>query len=137
MIIYRYTALIFLIFIMAACGIKSDPVAKSSLDIPYPTAIDYAINSEGVSIYNGSDNYTLFVERADENIGFFNLAGFKRVALINPKQVFIDTDVVNNRQVIYIVKPKGFFKFQRNKRQRIGIVALPGVQHARNAVNIA
>lgn len=101
MIIYRYTALIFLIFILAACGIKSDPVAKSSLDIPYPTAIDYAINSEGVSIYNGSDNYTLFVERADENIGFFNLAGFKRVALINPKQVFIDTDVVNNRLYKY------------------------------------
>ncbi len=101
MIIYRYTALIFLIFILAACGIKSDPVAKSSLDIPYPTAIDYAINSEGVSIYNGSDNYTLFVERADENIGFFNLAGFKRVALINPKQTYTDTDVVNNRVYKY------------------------------------
>ena len=97
MTIYKYTALIITVFMVYACGLKSDPVPKGSLDIPYPTAIDYAINSEGVAIYNGSDNYTLFVEKADESIGFFNLAGFKRVALINPKQTYVDTDVVNNR----------------------------------------
>lgn len=84
-----------------ACGLKSNPVPKGTLDIPYPTAIDYAINSDGVAIYNGSDNYTLFVEKADESIGFFNLAGFKRVALINPKQTYTDTDVVNNRVYKY------------------------------------
>ena len=97
MTIYKYLTIIILIFMLYACGLKSDPVPKGSLDIPYPTAIDYAINSEGVAIYNGSDNYTLFVEKADESIGFFNLAGFKRVALINPKQTYVDTDVVNNR----------------------------------------
>ena len=97
MTIYKYTALIITVFMVYACGLKSDPVPKGSLDIPYPAAIDYAINSEGVAIYNGSDNYTLFVEKADESIGFFNLAGFKRVALINPKQTYVDTDVVNNR----------------------------------------
>lgn len=97
MTIYKYTALIITVFMVYACGLKSDHVPKGSLDIPYPTAIDYAINSEGVAIYNGSDNYTLFVEKADESIGFFNLAGFKRVALINPKQTYVDTDVINNR----------------------------------------
>lgn len=97
MIIYKYTTIFIAILILYACGLKSDPVPKGKLDIPYPTSIDYAINSDGISIYNGSDNYTLFVEKADESIGFFNLAGFKRVALINPKQTFLDTDVVNNR----------------------------------------
>lgn len=82
---------------LSACGLKSDPVPKGQIDIPYPAAIDYTINSDGVAIYNGSDNYTLYVEKADESIGFFNLAGFKRVALINPKQTYTDTDVVNNR----------------------------------------
>lgn len=101
MTIYKYTALIITVFMVYACGLKSDPVPKGSLDIPYPTAIDYAINSDGVAIYNGSDNYTLFVEKADESIGFFNLAGFKRVALINPKQTYTDTDVVNNRVYKY------------------------------------
>lgn len=97
MTIYKYSALFVIIFVLYACGLKSEPVPKGTLDIPYPTAIDYSVGSDGVSIYNGSDEYTLFVERADENIGFFNLAGFKRVALINPKQTYIDTDVVNNR----------------------------------------
>lgn len=97
MTIYKYTALLITVFMLYACGLKSNPVPKGTLDIPYPTAIDYAINSDGVAIYNGSDNYTLFVEKADESIGFFNLAGFKRVALINPKQTYTDTDVVNNR----------------------------------------
>ncbi|MDE7314600.1 MAG: hypothetical protein K2N11_02735 [Mucispirillum sp.] len=97
MTIYKYTALFITVFILYACGLKSEPVPKGDLDIPYPAAIDYAINSDGVAIYNGSDNYTLFVEKADESIGFFNLAGFKRVALINPKQTYTDTDVVNNR----------------------------------------
>ena len=97
MTIYKYTALLITVFMLYACGLKSNPVPKGTLDIPYPEAIDYAINSDGVAIYNGSDNYTLFVEKADESIGFFNLAGFKRVALINPKQTYTDTDVVNNR----------------------------------------
>ena len=97
MTIYKYSALLITVFMLYACGLKSDPVPKGTLDIPYPQAIDYAINSDGVAIYNGSDNYTLFVEKADESIGFFNLAGFKRVALINPKQTYTDTDVVNNR----------------------------------------
>lgn len=86
MTIYKYTVLVFTVFMIYACGLKSDPVPKGTLDIPYPQAIDYAVNSDGISIYNGSDNYTLFVEKVDESIGFFNLAGFKRVALINPKQ---------------------------------------------------
>ena len=89
------------ILIFTACGLKSDVVPKGSLDLPYPTNIDYSINSEGISIYNGSDNYTLFVERAEENIGFINLASYKRIALINPKQVFVDTDVVNNQTYKY------------------------------------
>lgn len=101
MTIYKYTALLITVFMLYACGLKSNPVPKGELDIPYPTAIDYAINSDGVAIYNGSDNYTLFVEKADESIGFFNLAGFKRVALINPKQTYTDTDVVNNRVYKY------------------------------------
>lgn len=101
MTIYKYSAFIIIIFMLYACGLKSNPVPKGTLDIPYPQAIDYAINSEGISIYNGSDNYTLFVEKSDESIGFFNLAGFKRVALINPKQTYIDTDVVNNRVYKY------------------------------------
>lgn len=101
MTIYKYTALLITVFMLYACGLKSNPVPKDTLDIPYPTAIDYAINSDGVAIYNGSDNYTLFVEKADESIGFFNLAGFKRVALINPKQTYTDTDVVNNRVYKY------------------------------------
>lgn len=101
MTIYKYTALLITVFMLYACGLKSNPVPKGTLDIPYPTAIDYAINSDGVAIYNGSDNYTLFVEKADESIGFFNLASFKRVALINPKQTYTDTDVVNNRVYKY------------------------------------
>lgn len=101
MTIYKYTALLITVFMLYACGLKSNPVPKGTLDIPYPTAIDYAINSDGVAIYNGSDNYTLFVEKADESIGFFNLAGFKRVVLINPKQTYTDTDVVNNRVYKY------------------------------------
>lgn len=101
MTIYKYTALLITVCMLYACGLKSNPVPKGTLDIPYPTAIDYAINSDGVAIYNGSDNYTLFVEKADESIGFFNLAGFKRVALINPKQTYTDTDVVNNRVYKY------------------------------------
>lgn len=101
MTIYKYTALFAVIFMVYACGLKSNTVPKGKLDIPYPTSIDYAVNSEGVSIYNGSDNYTLYVEKADESIGFFNLAGFKRVALINPKQTYTDTDVVNNRVYKY------------------------------------
>ena len=101
MTIYKYTALLITVFMLYACGLKSNPVPKGTLDIPYPQAIDYAINSDGVAIYNGSDNYTLFVEKADESIGFFNLAGFKRVALINPKQTYTDTDVVNNRVYKY------------------------------------
>lgn len=90
-----------IILIITACGLKSDVVPKGSLDIPYPSNIDYAINSEGISIYNGSDNFTLFVERAEEGIGFINLASYKRVALINPKDVYVDTDVVNNRTYKY------------------------------------
>lgn len=86
---------------ITACGLKSDVVPKGSLDLPYPANIDYSINSEGVSIYNGSDNYTLFVEKAEEGIGFINLASYRRVASINPKQVYIDTDVVNNRTYKY------------------------------------
>lgn len=101
MTIYKYTALFITVFMFYACGLKSEPVPKGKLDIPYPSAIDYAVNSDGVAIYNGSDNYTLFVEKADESIGFFNLAGFKRVALINPKQTYTDTDVVNNRVYKY------------------------------------
>ena len=99
--IYKYTALLITVFMLYACGLKSNPVPQGRLDIRYPQAIDYAINSDGVAIYNGSDNYTLFVEKADESIGFFNLAGFKRVALINPKQTYTDTDVVNNRVYKY------------------------------------
>ena len=101
MTIYKYTALLITVFMLYACGLKSNPVPKGTLDIPYPKAIDYAINSDGVAIYSGSDNYTLFVEKADESIGFFNLAGFKRVVLINPKQTYTDTDVVNNRVYKY------------------------------------
>ena len=95
--IFKHINIIALIILLSSCGLKSDVVPKGSFDIPYPTNIDYTINSEGVSIYNGSDNYTLFVERADESIGFINLSGYKRVALINPKQTYTDEGVINNR----------------------------------------
>lgn len=95
--IFKHINIIALMILLSSCGLKSYVVPKGSFDIPYPTNIDYAINSEGVSIYNGSDNYTLFVERADESIGFINLSGYKRVALINPKQTYTDEGVINNR----------------------------------------
>ncbi len=98
---------VLIVLSISACGLKSDVVPKSTLNIPYPENIDYAVNSQGVSIYNGSDNYTLFVERADESIGFVNLSGYKRVALINPKQVYVDTEVVNNR--IYKYRFRHFY----------------------------
>ena len=99
--IFKLLWLFATIIAITACGLKSDVVPKSSLDLPYPTNIDYAINSEGVYIYNGSDNYTLFVEKAEEGIGFINLASYRRVASINPKQVYVDTDVINNRTYKY------------------------------------
>lgn len=102
--IYKYIPLLIIILLITSCGIKSDPVSKSKLDIPYPQSIDYAINSDGVSIHNGSSEYTLFVEKADESSGFFNLAAFKRVALINPNQTYTDTEVVNNRVYKYRVR---------------------------------
>ncbi len=98
--LFLLTVTIFML-LLSACGLKSDVTPKSSLDLPYPENIDYAVNSEGVSIYNGSDNYTLYVEKVEESIGFVNLSGFKRVALINPKQIYVDTDVVNNRVYKY------------------------------------
>lgn len=94
---FKHIYIIALLIFLSSCGLKSDVVPKGSFDIPYPTNIDYAINNDGVTIYNGSDNYTLFVERADESIGFINLSSYKRVALINPKQTYTDEDVINNR----------------------------------------
>lgn len=99
--IFKIAVFISILIIISSCGIKTDPVPKSSLDIPYPSAIDYAISSEGIRIYNGNDNYTLFVERADEDKGFITLKNFRRIALINPKQIFLDDTVENEKTYKY------------------------------------
>lgn len=99
--IFKIFIVLPLIIFIYSCGIKTDPIPKSSLDIPYPSAVDYAISSEGIKIYNGSDNYTLFVERADEDKGFITMKNFKRIALINPKQVFLDDSVENEKTYKY------------------------------------
>lgn len=109
--IYKVIILLLIINSIYACGLKSDVVPKGMLDLPYPDKIDYSINSNGVSIYNGSDNYTLYVEKADESIGFINLSSYKRVALINPKQVYVDEDVVNNR--VYKYRFRNYHKIVR------------------------
>lgn len=99
--IFKIFIVLPLIIFIYSCGIKTDPIPKSSLDIPYPSAVDYAISSEGIKIYNGNDNYTLFVERADEDKGFITMKNFKRIALINPKQVFLDDSVENEKTYKY------------------------------------
>lgn len=99
--IFKPAAYFIIAAVLISCGIKTDPIPKSSVDIPYPSAIDYNINPGGISIYNGSGEWTLFVERADEETGFITLSSFKRVALINPKQVFTDTEVENGKVYKY------------------------------------
>lgn len=99
--IFKIIFFIPLLTLIYSCGIKTDPIPKSSLDIPYPSAVDYAISSEGIKIYNGNDNYTLFVERADESKGFITMKNFRRIASINPKQIFLDDTVENEKTYKY------------------------------------
>ena len=51
--------------------------------------------------------------------------------------LLVPGDIESNRQLVNIVESKHLFEFQGNDRQRIGVVALPGVQNSRNTADIA
>ena len=51
--------------------------------------------------------------------------------------LFIPRDVVDDGQVVDILQTEYFLQFQGNDRQRIGVVALTGIQYAGDAANIA
>ena len=51
--------------------------------------------------------------------------------------LLIPRNVVGDGQVVDIVQTENFLELQSNDSQRIRIVALPGVQNTRNAVDVA
>src|SRR5574344_2269978 len=51
--------------------------------------------------------------------------------------LLIPRNVVGDGQVVDIVQTENFLELQSNDSQRIRIIALPGVQNTRNAVDVA
>ena len=51
--------------------------------------------------------------------------------------LFIPGYIINNRQLVYIIKPEHLFQLQGDNRQRIAVVTLSGIQYAGNAVDVA
>jgi hypothetical protein len=51
--------------------------------------------------------------------------------------LLVPGDVVGDGQLVDVVEFKDFFELQRNYGQRIGVVALAGVEYARDAADVA
>lgn len=103
-----FNLLLILAFI-SACGIKNDPIPKSTLNIPPPLSFDYRITSNGVEITNKSEDYPLLVERAAFPKNYLSQASFKRIALINQGDTFLDTDLIKGEKYKY--RLRYFYKF--------------------------
>lgn len=105
--VFKLLIIMLLIMPLSSCGLKTPVLPKSKLDLPYPTAIDYAINTEGVFIHNGSKEYSLYVERAEDSNKLLSAVSYKKVALIKPKHSFQDKNLANGK--IYKYRFRHFY----------------------------
>ena len=99
--------LIILCLFLWACGIKSAPIPKSSLNIPYPDTVKVSVTDEGVLIENLSDKYTMFAERSEYSRNLMLVDVYKRLSLISPNTSYLDKNV--EQSVTYIYRFKNFY----------------------------
>lgn len=100
----RIFSVLLALFLLTACGIKSAPIAKDTLNIPVPDAVILSLQDDGVLIRNNNPNYQILAERALQNSGIFTQDSFERVSLIAPNSQFVDTDVEIGGKYIYRFK---------------------------------
>lgn len=94
-----FSLLIAALFILTACGKKTDTIPKDALEnVQPPRAVIVKAQEEGFYIANNEDAI-LFVEKA-ERVGLA-CAPFSRLAVLEPKQDYLDTDVEIDKEYIY------------------------------------
>lgn len=104
---FKIVLLILAGILAAACGIKSPPIPKSSLNIPYPDAINVSVTDKGILIENMSEKYTVLAERSETNEGFIAGDIYKRISLITPRNSYLDKEVKSG--ITYIYRFKNFY----------------------------
>lgn len=87
-----------------ACGIKSPPIPKDSLNIPFPINVGLTLDEKGVIVANNEDNYTVLVEKAINEDTLFSNRMFKRVSMIKPDSTYLDEDVQEGLTYTYRFK---------------------------------
>lgn len=88
------------LFIFAACGKKTDPIPKDTLEnVAAPKAVIVKPQPEGMFIAN-NENALLIVEKAvpQEN---GECSQYQRIKILEPKADFIDTDVTVGQKYLY------------------------------------
>lgn len=105
--IFKQTVILIFMLVFASCGIKSAPIPKSSLNIPYPDAIKISVRDNGILIENMSDKYTTLAERSDYVREVFMGDLYKRLSFVSPRNSYLDKDVKPG--VSYIYRFKNFY----------------------------
>lgn len=105
--IYKLCILIFAIAAGLSCGIKSPPIPKSSLNIPYPDAIRVTVKDDGILIENLNQKYTMLAERSEISKNFASGDIFKRLSFVSPNSSYLDKNV--KRDVSYIYRFRNFY----------------------------
>lgn len=100
-------AFLVLVLFSASCGIKSAPIPKSSLNIPYPDAIRVSVRDNGILLENMNDKYTTLAERSDSVREVFMGDLYKRLSFISPRNSYLDSGVKPG--VTYIYRFKNFY----------------------------
>lgn len=90
-----------------SCGIKSPPIPKSSLKIPYPDAVRASVKDDGILIENLNQKYTMLVERSEISKNFATGDIFKRLSFVSPGNSYLDKNV--KRDVSYIYRFRNFY----------------------------
>ena len=101
----KYISLLFAaLLILTACGKKTDPIPKASLEnVQYPKSVIVKAQPEGFFIANNEEAF-LIVEKADF-VGS-ECSSYSRLKVLTPGEDFIDTDVQPDQAYVYKVTKK-------------------------------
>jgi hypothetical protein len=95
----KYKLLCFLLIILiVSCGKKTDPIPKSQFIHPEEDTVVLEVTEKGIIITNNDNKYNLIVYRSlCENCG----NNFKQIVVIEPKESYIDKEVVEKTPYFY------------------------------------
>ncbi|MDR2400285.1 MAG: hypothetical protein LBD73_01370 [Deferribacteraceae bacterium] len=93
-------ALFIALFFIESCGKKGDPIPKDALDIPPPIWIEVSLSEDGVLISNSSE-HTVLAERAESEIGDLSFPSYRQVAMLTPRNEFLDNSTHQETRYIY------------------------------------